>query len=100
MKHVCPTQGAIFADKGYCGQPAQKAAAMKGCHLIAIKRNNMKEKNHDLDKWVSKMRAPYERVFSRINKRVRYRGVVKNIFNAFMQALVFNIKRLIVLDYS
>jgi IS5 family transposase len=39
---VCPRQGAIYADKGYCTDPTRTAAAIKGCHLAAIKRNNMK----------------------------------------------------------
>ena len=38
MKHVCPDQGAIFADKGYCTAPARKAACRKSCHLAAIKK--------------------------------------------------------------
>jgi hypothetical protein len=41
---------------------------------------NMKDKNHDLDCWISGIRAPYERVFSKIEKRVRYKGIVKNFF--------------------
>ena len=24
LRHVCPDQGAVFADKGYCVEPAQK----------------------------------------------------------------------------
>jgi IS5 family transposase len=60
----------------------------------------MKDKNHDLDRWISKIRAPYERVFSKISKRVRYRGLVKNFFASLMQALCFNVKRLTVLELS
>jgi hypothetical protein len=84
MKQVCPRQGAIYADKGYCLNPSKIAATKRNCHLAAIKRNNMKGKNHDLDRWISSFRAPYERVFSKIRKRVRYRGLVKNIFTAIM----------------
>lgn len=40
----------------------------------------------------------YERVFSKRNKRVRYRGVARNQFSAFMYAISFNLKRLVVLD--
>jgi IS5 family transposase len=97
MKHVCPKQWAIYADKGYCVKPAKVAAAKRVGHLAAIKKNNMKGKNRDLDRWISVIRAPYERVFSKICKRVRYRGLVKNVFSAFMQALVFNTKRMSVL---
>ena len=98
MKHICPTQGAIYGDKGYCTAPARTSAARRGCHLAAIKRNNMKEKNRDLDRWVTKIRSPYERVFSQRNKRVRYRGVSKNQFAAFFNAIAFNLKRLIVIN--
>ena len=98
MKHVTPDQGAIYADKGYCTEPARKAAGKKGCHLAAIKKNNMKGKNKDLDRWISKIRSPYEHIFSQRNKRVRYRGIAKNQFAAFMEAIAFNLKRLVVLD--
>ena len=98
MKHVCPNGGAIYADKGYCDKHAKKATAKKGCHLRAIKKNNMKGKNKELDRWVSHLRSPYERVFSKQSKRVRYCGVAKNQFSAFMQSICFNLKRLSVLD--
>ena len=98
LKHVCPEQGAIYADKGYCTAPAKKAAAKKGCHLAAILKNNMKKKNKELDRWYSHIRSPYERVFSKQNRCVRYCGVTKNQFAAFMEAICFNLKRLAVLD--
>ena len=44
LKHVCPDQGAIYADKGYCTEPAQQTAKGKGCHLAARLKNNMLEK--------------------------------------------------------
>lgn len=37
--------------KGYCTLPAQIVAAKNGVHLAAVKVNNMKIKNRDLDKW-------------------------------------------------
>ena len=85
MKHALPSQGAVYGDKGYCDINAQIATAKKGIHLAAIKKNNMKGKNKDLDKWYSGIRAPYERVFSKENKRVRYKSIAKNQFTAFMQ---------------
>lgn len=97
VKHVCPSQGAVYADKAYATRHAQQAAARKGCFLRAIKKNNMKGKNRDLDRWISSIRAPYERVFAMQRKRVRYCGIVKNQFAAFMEALCFNLKRLTVL---
>jgi IS5 family transposase len=58
----------------------------------------MKDKNKDQDKWYSKIRAPYERVFSQREKRVRYNGVAKNQFSGFMFAICFNLKRLVALN--
>ncbi|MFC1659827.1 transposase [Pseudomonadota bacterium] len=98
MKHVVPSQGAVHADKGYCDINAKKVAAKRSLHLAAIKKNNMKDKNRDLDKWYSRLRAPYERIFSKTNHRVRYRGIEKNQFTAFMESIAHNLKRTIVLD--
>lgn len=98
FKHVCPSSGAAFTDKGYCTSPAKLIAKKKDVHLAAIKKNNMKGKNKDLDKWYSKIRSPYERVFSQREKRIRYQGIAKNQFSAFMQAICFNLKRLLVLS--
>lgn len=98
LKNVCPEQGAIYADKAYCTKKAKRDAARKGCHLRAIKKNNMLDKNRDLDRWISSIRSPYERVFSNQRKKVRYKGIAKNQFAAFMEAICFNLKRLSVLD--
>ena len=97
MKHVTPSQGAVYADKGYCDKNAKAACSKRGLHLAAVKKNNMKNKNKDLDRFYTKMRSPYERVFSKTNHRVRYQGIVKNQFTAFMEAIAHNFKRLIVL---
>jgi IS5 family transposase len=98
LKHVCPNQGAVYGDKGYCTKPAKKTTQIKGCHLAAIMMNHMLDKNKDKDRWYTKIRAPYERVFSKRNRRVRYVGIQKNQFAAFMNAICFNLKRIRVLD--
>ena len=97
LKHVAPNDGAVYADKGYCTKHSKRAAQIKGFHLAAIKNNNMKDKNRDLDRCYSSIRAPYERVFSKQNKRVRYVGIAKNQFSAFVHAICFNLKRLLVI---
>ncbi|WCR57093.1 transposase [Rickettsia asembonensis] len=100
FKHVMPHSGATYVDKAYCTKPVKDAATRKGVHLCAVKRNNMQDKNFDLDKYYTKIRAPFERVFSQDNKRVRYIGIVKNQFSEFMKAICFNLKRLTVLTDS
>ena len=98
LAHVAPSSGAVYADKGYCTKPCQIIAKKKGLHLAAVKNNNMKDKNKDKDKWYSKIRAPYERVFAKRNKQTRYDGIAKNQFSGFMYAICFNLKRLVALN--
>ena len=98
MKHVIPNQGAVYADKGYCDKNARIAVAKRNLHLASVKRNNMKNKNKELDKFYTKLRAPYERVFSKNSHRVRYLGIAKNQFTAFMEAIAHNLKRMVVLN--
>jgi len=92
-KHVMPRSGAACADKGYVG--AILEMLRRGVHPMVILRNNMKEKNRDLDRWLSGLRAPYEGTFSKQNKRVRYRGVVKNQGAEFLYAIAYNFRRLL-----
>lgn len=98
MKHVTPNSGAVYGDKGYCDKNAKAAAAKRNLHLAAVKKNNMKNKNKDLDKFYAKIRAPYERTFSKTSHRVRYLGIVKNQFTAFMESICHNLKRSVVLN--
>ena len=98
MKHIAPSQGAVYADKGYCTKDAVRTSRKKGLHHCAIKKNNMKGKNVDQDKWYSSLRSPYERVFSKQSHRARYVGVAKNQFAEFMNAMCFNLKRLVAIS--
>ena len=100
MKHVCPESGAVYADKGYCTQDSTNIVKAKGCHDASIRKNNMKGKNRDKDRWISHIRAPYERIFSKTRKRTRYQGIAKNQFTAFMEAISFNLKRLLSLEIN
>lgn len=44
LKYVCPNGGAVYADKGYCVNPAKDMLKRKACHNATIKKNNMKGK--------------------------------------------------------
>lgn len=95
LKHVCPDQGAVYADKGYCTKAAQQALKRKGCHDATLKKNNMKNKNRDKDRWHCGLRSPYERVFSKRDNRMRYRSQAKAQFQVTMAAFSHNLKRLL-----
>ncbi len=67
---------------------------------MVILRNNMALKNRDLDRWITKLRAPYEGTFSKQNKRARYKGVVKNQGAEFLHAIAFNFRRLLAITQA
>jgi len=96
VRHVLPGSGAVAGDKGMVGAIGE--IRRRGLHSMIILRNNMKDKNADLDRWITKLRSPYERVFSKQNNRVRYKGVVKNQGAEFLYAMAFNFRRLLALN--
>lgn len=98
FEHICPDGGMVFADKAYCLKEAQEVMLAKGCHSGAVLKNNMLKKNKDKDRWISKVRAQFEGVFSKDETRTRYRGLMKTQLQAFMEAIVFNVKRLLVIN--
>jgi IS5 family transposase len=98
LKHVCPKSGAVVADKAYSGGRAEKELKRRGLHSMVIEPQNRKTKNHDKDRFISALRMPFEGVFSKQKKKARFIGTVKNQFQAFMEALIFNTKRAIVLN--
>ena len=98
LKHVCPNTGMVFGDKQYCCKKAQNTMKNNHCHSGAIMKNNMTKKNKDKDRWLSRMRAPFEGTFSKLSHRARYRGWAKVQMQAFLEAIVFNVKRLLVLE--
>jgi IS5 family transposase len=98
MNFICPDEGMVVGDKAYCLKPAQIAMAQRRCHSGAVLKNNMKGKNFDKDRWLTKLRAPFENVFSKWERRARYRGTAKVQMQAFLEAIVFNVKRLIAIN--
>lgn len=56
-------------DKGYVGSiPTIRA---KGAYPMVILRYNMKDKNKENNRWISRIRCPYKAIISKQNKRVR-----------------------------
>jgi IS5 family transposase len=96
FKHVCPREGQmVFGDKAYSLKKAQLLMTKWGATSAAILKQNMRGKNKDLDRWRSGVRAPFEGIFSKFEKRARYKGLAKVQLQLFMDALVWNVKRLV-----
>jgi len=98
LELICPEGGMAVGDKAYCLKSAQETMAVKGCHSGAVLKNNMKGKNKDKDRWLTGLRAPFENVFSKWERRARYRGLLKVQLQIFLEAIVFNVKRLLVIN--
>ncbi len=76
FSRICPREGQIiFADKAYCLKKAQDAMRKRKANSAAILKHNMNGKNKDLDRWRSSVRAPFEGLFSKFEKRARYKGL-------------------------
>lgn len=95
LRLVCPNDRMVVADKAYCTKAAQNTLESRGCHSGAILKNNMRKKDFDKDRWLSRIRAPFENVFSKFETRARYRGLEKVQLQLFLEAMVFNLKRLV-----
>lgn len=96
---VLPERGMVIADKGYDTDDFLKALQDKGLHSGVIKKNNRKNKIKDLDKWLTKLRSPYEGLFSKADKCVKYfRGLAKVTFHQALDAICQNLKTLLVLQ--
>ena len=54
-----------------------------------------KTKNRYLDKWRGKIRMPFESTFSKLNKRAKFRGKVKVLFQCFAESIAYNLKKAI-----
>jgi len=98
LKHICPRQGVVFGDKGYSPKESRNEISRRGCHSGVILKNNMRDKDRDKDRWLTQVRMPYEGTFSKLRKRTWYVGRVKNQFEAFLEALSFNFKRLVKIE--
>jgi len=93
VKDICPTQGLVFMDKGYDYAEADAWVRANGCVPATLRKNNNKEKNHDLDCWRSGIRMPFESTFSKQRKRAKYRGQTKVTFQCYAEAMVYNLKK-------
>jgi IS5 family transposase len=93
LENICPKNCMVFMDKLYDIKMSNLILQANGCASGIIRKNNNKTKNRDLDRWRSKIRMPFEATFSKLNKRARYRGSAKVLFQCFAEAIVYNLKK-------
>lgn len=93
VKNIVPKQGMVFMDKGYDYAEADQWIRANNCVPATLRKNNNIHKNHDLDRWRSRTRMPFESTFSKQRKRAKYHGQTKVIFQCFAEAMVYNLKK-------
>lgn len=93
LKDICPDQGAVFTDKLYDCRETDQVIKANGCHPATIRKNNNRKKNKDLDRWRSKVRMPFEGIFSKLRKRAKFKGLKKTTFQGVFEAVCHNLKK-------
>ncbi len=69
--------------------------AIRGAVSGAILKHDMDRQNKDHNRWCSLVRAPFESIFSKCEKRARYRRHAKFQFQFFMDAIAHNVNCLL-----
>ena len=98
FKLVCPTETRVFADRGYDAEHVRETLRQKKCEDGIMRLKTRKDFDPERNKAISKKRAPWEHVFSKMSRRTRYMGVAKTYMQALMEAIVHNLKRLVKLE--
>jgi len=92
LRHICPEDSMVFMDKLFDVASADKILRENGCHPATIRKKNNPDKNCDLDRWRSQVRMPFESIFSKLPKRTRYRGLLKVMFQNYLESVIYNLK--------
>lgn len=92
LRHICPNQSMVFMDKLFDTASSDTILRSKMCHPATIRKKNNPIKNRSLDKWRSGVRMPFESVFSKLSKKVRYRGLLKVMFQNYLESITYNLK--------
>lgn len=93
VDQICPNQGYVFMDKLFDTKDTDKKIYASGCSPGTIRKRNNPIKNHALDRWRSRIRMPYEGVFSKLSKRTRYKSLVKVAFQNYAESICYNLKK-------
>lgn len=93
MDEVCPENMMVFCDKLFDCKNARMELNLRRCHAGIVRKNNNKEKNRDLDRWLSSVRMPFEGSFSKLRKRAKFRGKAKVLFQCIAEAICHNLKK-------
>lgn len=98
FKFVCPLEKRVLADRGYDTHDVRRILKQRKCEDGVMRQKNRRDFDAQRNKELSKQRAPWEHVFSKMSKRTRYMGLARTHLQALMEAIVHNMKRLVALE--
>lgn len=98
FKNVCPWGKRILADKGYDSWKVRGTMKKRKCEDGVLRKIIRRDYDEQRNKELSRKRAPWEHVFSKMSRKTRYMGVKKTWFQALFEGIVHNLKRLAVLE--
>lgn len=80
LRHICPKESVVLADKGYCGRKPSYTMEKNGCINKAILKNTMKNKDFKRDSWISKNGCLLKGSFQNNLKKLVTEGLVRPNF--------------------
>jgi len=92
-KHIAGSGKVIFMDKGYDYPEVDEELKKKGSISCAIRKKNNPRKDWQKDSWRTKIRMPFEGVFSKMERRSRYRGKAKVTMQCILESISYNLKK-------
>ena len=98
FKYVCPIEKRVLADRGYDTWKVRGILKDRGCEDGVMRLTRRKDFDKERNKRLSKKRAPWEHVFSKMSRRTRYMGTARTSMQALMEAIVHNMKRIVALE--
>lgn len=98
FEKVCPYDKRILADRGYDTWKVHGTMKKRNCTDGVMRLTRRKNFDAQRNRELSKKRAPWEHVFSKMSRKTRYMGVKKTYLQALFEAIVHNLKRLAVLE--
>lgn len=95
FKRVCPIGKRVLADRGYDAEHVRYILKQKRCEDGVMRLKHRRDFDKERNKILSKKRAPWEHVFSKMARRTRYMGLKKTYLQALMEGIVHNLKRIV-----
>lgn len=94
LKKILPKEGMILADRGYDTNACEDLLKEKKLISGVRKKKIRKDRDPDRDRWLGRLRSPFEGVFRYFDKQIPYKGLRKAKVHQILGCIALNLKRL------